>query len=68
MSPQWIVTAAHCVNHVSNPSDYRDLEITLGEHRRSTREGTEQVFQVAQIVVHPDYDKPSAINNDVGTF
>lgn len=68
VSPQWIVTAAHCVNHVADPSSYSDLQITLGEHRRSTKEGPEQVFQVAQIVVHPQYDKPSAVNNDIGDY
>lgn len=66
VSPQWVVTAAHCVNHAKRPQYYEDFRITLGEHQRSTKEGYEQVFDVASIVVHPDYDKPSAINNDIG--
>ena len=66
MSPQWIVTAAHCVNFAKKPEDYKDYQITLGEHRRSKREGYEQVFDVANIIVHPEYDKPSLINNDIG--
>lgn len=61
VSPQWVVTAAHCVNHAKRPQYYGDFRITLGEHQRSTKEGYEQVFDVASIVVHPDYDKPSAI-------
>lgn len=65
VSPQWIVTAAHCVNHAKKPQNYRDFRITLGEHRRSTREGYEQVFDVANIVVHPHYNKPSIVNNDI---
>lgn len=66
VSPQWIVTAAHCVNHAQRQENYGDFQITLGEHRRSTREGYEQVFDVANIVVHPQYDKPSIVNNDIG--
>ena len=66
MSPQWIVTAAHCVNHAQKPENYGEFKITLGEHRRSTREGHEQVFDVANIVVHPQYEKPSIVNNDIG--
>ena len=66
VSPQWIVTAAHCVNHAQRPENYGEFKITLGEHRRSRREGYEQVFDVANIVVHPQYNKPSAVNNDIG--
>lgn len=66
VSPQWIMTAAHCVDFAKNPSNHPDFQITLGEHRRSTTEGPEQVFKVAKIVVHPQYDKPSAVNNDIG--
>jgi len=65
VSPQWIVTAAHCVNHAQRPENYGEFKITLGEHRRSRREGYEQVFDVANIVIHPQYNKPSAVNNDI---
>lgn len=68
VSPQWIVTAAHCVNHAQKPENYRDFRITLGEHQRSRREGYEQVFDVANIIVHPQYDKPSVVNNDIGKW
>ena len=68
MSPQWIVTAAHCVDHAKTPRTSRWFKITLGEHRRSTQEGYEQVFRVASIIVHPDYNKPSDINNDIGKY
>ena len=68
MSPQWIVTAAHCVDHAKTPRMYQGFKITLGEHTRSKREGYEQVLRVASIIVHPDYNKPSAINNDIGKY
>ncbi|XP_022791775.1 chymotrypsin A-like isoform X2 [Stylophora pistillata] len=66
VSPQWIVTAAHCVDHAKRPQYYRDFRITLGEHRRSTQGDYEQVFKVVDIVVHPHYNKPSIVNNDIG--
>ena len=66
VSSQWIVTAAHCINHAKRPQDYGDFKITLGEHRRSTREGYEQEFEVANIIEHPEYNKPTIVNNDIG--
>ena len=66
VSPQWVVTAAHCINHAERPQDYGDFKITLGEHRRSTREGYEQEFEVANIIEHPEYNKPTIVNNDIG--
>ncbi|EDO39910.1 predicted protein, partial [Nematostella vectensis] len=65
VSPQWVVTAAHCVDHVKDPKNYNELAITLGEHKRSASEGTEQRFSVARIIVHPQYFEPTAINNDI---
>jgi secreted trypsin-like serine protease len=68
VSPQWIVTAAHCVNHVKYPANYPELKIILGEHKRSTVEGNEQHFAVRRIIVHPYYNKPTAVNNDIGKY
>lgn len=68
VSPQWLVTASHCVNHVNKPSSYSELGIVLGEHTRSRLEGSEQRFTVKRIVMHPDYDKPSVVNNDIGKY
>lgn len=68
VSPQWLVTASHCVNHVNKPSGYSELGIVLGEHTRSRLEGSEQRFTVKRIVMHPDYDKPSVVNNDIGKY
>lgn len=65
VSPQWVVTAAHCINHAKRPQDYGDFKITLGEHRRSTWEGYEQEFEVANIIEHPEYNKPTIVNNDI---
>jgi hypothetical protein len=51
----WVLTAAHCVNGRSAS----DLQITLGDHRRS-----EQTLAVSSVVVHSSYN-PSTLNNDI---
>jgi hypothetical protein len=56
----WVLTAAHCVNGRSAS----DLQIILGDHRRSLAEGTEQTLAVSSVVVHPSYN-PSTYNNDI---
>jgi Trypsin len=56
----WVLTAAHCVNGRSAS----DLQIILGDHRRSVTEGTEQTINVSSVVVHPSYN-PATFNNDL---
>ncbi|KAM3857266.1 uncharacterized protein ACN63O_019251 [Diretmus argenteus] len=56
LSPHWILTAAHCVwqrntNH---------LQVTAGEHDRSTKEGTEQTRSVAKVLFHPNYNSSTS--------
>ncbi|RLV62729.1 hypothetical protein DV515_00019006 [Chloebia gouldiae] len=51
----WVMTAAHCVN---NQFKYR---VVAGEHNLSVNEGSEQVFSVAKIIVHPYWN-----SNNVG--
>ncbi|XP_054719086.1 transmembrane protease serine 9-like [Uloborus diversus] len=48
LSPQWALTAAHCVR--------RRLWIRAGEHDLSEQEGTEQEQKVVHSFVHPGYD------------
>jgi Trypsin len=56
----WVLTAAHCVNGRSAG----DLQIILGDHRRSVTEGTEQTLNVSSVVVHPSYNR-ATLNNDL---
>jgi len=59
---EWIVTAAHCVDRYRNRvSDYL---IRVGEHDLKKREGTEQDYNVAKIIIHPNW-KSHSIQNDI---
>jgi secreted trypsin-like serine protease len=61
IAPRWILTAAHCI--LENEPDM--YHVILGDVNRNKTESSEQVFGVDQIIVHSDYEKPVAINNDV---
>ncbi|KAM6945723.1 coagulation factor VII [Aplochiton taeniatus] len=52
LDPQWILTAAHCVWQ----SNADRFQVTVGEHDRQTKEGTEQTRRVARVLVHPRYN------------
>lgn len=62
ITPTWVMTAAHCVSGDEDPSKYT---VTLGDLNREKPEGTEQEFKVVRVVVHPKYEWPVAINNDI---
>lgn len=51
LSPVWVVTAAHCLGKVP----VKQLTVTLGEHKRSVSEGTEQVRHVTKVIIHENY-------------
>ncbi|CAN2042152.1 Coagulation factor VII [Candidatus Magnetomoraceae bacterium gMMP-15] len=48
--PEWIITAAHCVEGKTTNS----LDVVLGLHNRVTDEG--QRFNLKKIISHPSYD------------
>ncbi|XP_075594048.1 chymotrypsin-like elastase family member 1 [Balearica regulorum gibbericeps] len=43
----WVMTAAHCVDRNLN------FRVVAGDHNLNSNEGSEQVFSVSKIVVHP---------------
>ncbi|XP_067298439.1 coagulation factor VII [Pseudorasbora parva] len=57
--PTWILTAAHCLEKIK----VKFLSIVAGEHDIEEVEGTEQVVQVEQIIMHPDYVSETADND-----
>lgn len=56
IAPQYVLTAAHCLNDGRNLQK-EGFEIVLGDHRRDKEEGSEQKYKVEQFWVHPDYGK-----------
>ncbi|KAK2567599.1 CUB and peptidase domain-containing protein 1 [Acropora cervicornis] len=63
IQPEWVLTAAHCVDGESPSS----IQVTLGAHYLSTAQvvGTEQYFDVVQIIQHENYKLPKRFSNDV---
>ena len=61
ITPTWVMTAAHCISD-NDPSVY---SVTLGDLNRKKKDGTEQKFSVKRVVVHPDYNSPFPVNNDI---
>ncbi|XP_061745375.1 coagulation factor VII-like [Nerophis ophidion] len=59
LKPTWILTASHCMED----ADVRFLSIVAGEHNTEVMEGTEQVIQVAEILMHELYVKTTADND-----
>lgn len=61
----WVLTAAHCVfdanGNVFSPGQ---VNVVLGDHSKSSADGTEQNKTVSSVIPHPDYN-PATNDNDV---
>ncbi|XP_041357770.1 trypsin-3-like [Gigantopelta aegis] len=49
----WVISAAHCYTD----TNIKDLQVVLGDHQRSVSEGTEQIFSISEIKMHPFYSE-----------
>ncbi|XP_057363298.1 ovochymase-2 isoform X2 [Manis pentadactyla] len=71
ISPQWVITAAHCVAN-RNPASV--LNVTAGEHDLSRTEPGEQVLTTDTIIIHPYFSTKKPMDYDIallkmaGTF
>jgi len=66
VGPRHVVTAAHCVaGRTSRPSSF---SVRVGEHDTRKTEGSEATYRVKRVFQHPQYQRPSAINNDIAVF
>ncbi|KAK2857213.1 hypothetical protein Q5P01_005948 [Channa striata] len=57
--PTWILTASHCMED----TDARFLKVVAGEHNTEMNEGTEQLIQVTEIIMHENYTTRNADND-----
>ncbi|XP_035493644.1 coagulation factor VII isoform X2 [Scophthalmus maximus] len=58
--PTWILTASHCLED----TEVRFLQVVAGEHNTVEDEGTEQLVQVVEIIMHEKY-VPRTADNDI---
>ncbi|KAM4677967.1 ovochymase-1 [Discoglossus pictus] len=56
ISPQFVLTAAHCMQQSSNPSYWL---VVAGDHDRLLNERTEQINKVRSITIHEKFDLAS---------
>ncbi len=61
IAPQWVLTAAHCLNNAGAPIEPGQITVLSGA--TDLAEGTRHA--VAEIISHPDYDE-STTDNDIG--
>ncbi|XP_051869414.1 coagulation factor VII-like [Pristis pectinata] len=60
LSPQWVITAAHCTYDKRR----EDLQAVAGEHVLNEEEGTEQKRNVSEMIQHENYN-PNTVDNDI---
>ncbi|XP_013421764.1 tryptase-2 [Lingula anatina] len=53
IAPQWVVTAAHCVDSIYDDAD--DYQLVFGDHNQDQSSGREVIARVSRIIKHEQY-------------
>ncbi|XP_063052449.1 ovochymase-2 [Engraulis encrasicolus] len=64
LSDRWILTAAHCLYHMSN-STLQNVTAVVGEHDRRRPDRGEQTFRLKTVKIHEKYRSSSPMNYDI---
>lgn len=65
ITPEWVLTAAHCLfDDQGNPITADQVTVLLGAHNIAQTEPSQQQFQVTQAIPHPQYDA-NTNDNDI---
>jgi len=64
ISPTWILTAAHCFDQVTSPSQYGEYKIVLGDTDRTQYTGREQSFSIVEMILHKGWNDKT-FDNDI---
>lgn len=59
----WVLTAAHCINLETTP--LKNFSVRLGDSHRYFNDHTEQIRRAVKVIVHPSFNYPVPLNNDV---
>jgi hypothetical protein len=68
IDPEWVLTAAHCLESSGIPADPASIDVVVGVNKLSdgpTTGSQGQRLDVLQVIIHPDYD-PSTDDSDIG--
>jgi len=62
ISKAWVLSGAHCMVDVPKA----DMLVLLGSHSLNDNDNEVRYVEVSKKVVHPDYNQPTVLNNDIG--
>jgi len=67
INSNWILTAGICVSKYERPMETAQISVSLGRFNLDVKETSAQDFEVAEIVLHPNYTSVN-YNNDIAVI
>jgi len=55
IAPEWILTAAHCLEKIKDLTNFDGYQAVLGEHDLNKKSDTEQIVQYEKVFLHQSY-------------